>query len=215
MPVARTSMAALGGALALFAIPVHADDADGTTVNFAVMRDGTQIGTNSVRFAHEGPDTTVQTVTHVKVGVAFLTLYRFDQTETEQWAEGRLVAMTSTTDDNGTIHRASAAERDGAIVVKCNGKTSMAAPTVIPLSLWNSAVVAQNTALDTRNGAVEPIKVIDRGEEAVAVRGHTLRAHHYEIVTSFPQDVWYDDNGELVQVELKGSDGSTILYQLV
>jgi hypothetical protein len=34
-------------------------------------------------------------------------------------------------------------------------------------------------------------------------------------VATFPQDVWYDDSGELVRVELKGADGSTILYQIV
>ena len=47
------------------------------------------------------------------------------------------------------------------------------------------------------------------------IQGKQRPAHHYEIVTSFPQEVWYDDNDQLVQVELKGSDGSTIRYQLI
>ncbi|HEY6579412.1 MAG TPA: DUF6134 family protein [Rhizomicrobium sp.] len=214
MSVNRITAGALVATAALFAVPVDADT-DDTTVNFAVMRDGAQIGTNSVHVVHDGADTTVRTVTHVKVGFAFLTLYTFDQTETEHWAEGRLVAMASTTDDNGTIHRASAAARDGTVFVRCDGKTTKAAADIIPLNLWNSAVVAQNTALDTQNGQLEPLRVIDRGEQAVTIQGHTRRTHHYEIVTTFQQDVWYDDSGELVRVELKATDGSTILYQLV
>jgi hypothetical protein len=40
-------------------------------------------------------------------------------------------------------------------------------------------------------------------------------AHHCQIVATFPRDVWYDNDGQLVRVEMKGSDGSTILYQMV
>jgi hypothetical protein len=187
-----------------------------TSVNFAVMRNGTQIGTNSIRLARDGLHTTIQMVTHIKVGIAFITLYRFDQTENERWAGGRLLAMNATTDDNGTVHRASAAAHDGRIVVQCDGKVSATPPsTIVPFNLWDPALVAQSIALDTRNGDLEPIRVADLGEARVVVQGRVRRAHHYQIVAPFPQDVWYDDNGELVRVELKGADGSTILYQMV
>ncbi|HEX4157265.1 MAG TPA: DUF6134 family protein [Rhizomicrobium sp.] len=187
-----------------------------SSVDFAVMRNGAQIGTNSIRFAHDGADTKVQMVTHIKVGIAFLTLYRFDQTENEQWTDGRLLRMNATTDDNGTVHRASAVARNGKIVVQCDGRISATPPsTIVPFNLWNPALVAQNVALDTRNGGLETIRVEDRGEGNVMVQGRVRRAHHYQIVATFPQDVWYDDSGQLVRVELKGSDGSTILYQMV
>ena len=70
-------------------------------------------------------------------------------------------------------------------------------------------------AFDPKDGTVQPLKVVDRGEEKVVIQGKARPAHHYEIVTTYPQDVWYDDNRQLVQVELKGSDGSTIRYQLM
>src|ERR1700733_11310144 len=188
----------------------------GTSVNFAVMRNGSQIGTNSIRFVHDGAGTSVKMVTHISVGIAFLTLYRFDQTENESWSGGRLLAMDATTDDNGTVHRASATVHDGKIVALCDGKVSATPPpTIVPFNLWDSALIAQNVALDTRNGDLETIRVADRGEGTVEVLGHMRRAHHYQIVATFPQDVWYDDSGQLVRVELKGSDGSTILYQIV
>lgn len=185
------------------------------TMNFAVMRDGAQIGTNSISFDSNGTGTRVQTVTHVSVGFGFLTLYHFDQTETEEWSGGRLVAMNSTTDDNGTVHRASASARGGKIVVEADNQVRELAPTTVPLNLWNPALMVQNSVLDPKDGSVQPIKVLDRGEDHVSVQGKTRHAHHYQIVTSFPQDVWYDDNHQLVQVELKGTDGSTIRYQLM
>lgn len=214
MQLYRISLGALVASSTLFAAGALAGS-DTTAMNFAVYRNGAQIGTNSIRFAHSGPDTTVRIVTHVEIGFGFLTLYKFDQTESDRWADGRLVAMNSTTDDNGTLHRTDAAAGDGKIIVKCDGQVSELAPTMIPLSLWNPDVVTQNTAMDPKDGSVEQIKIVDRGEDNLVVRGHAERVHHYVVVTTFPQDVWYDDNHQLVQVELKGLDGSTIRYQLV
>jgi hypothetical protein len=214
MSAGRLALGAVAASAALAAVSAHAGP-DSITEKFAVMRDGVQIGTNSVRFSHAGPETTVETVTHVQVRIAFVTLYRLDETETEHWADGQLVAMDSSTDDNGTIHRASAAARDGALLVQGDGKTTTDAPTAMPLDLWNSALIRQKCALDTRSGALEPLRVVDRGEETVAVRGSPRHAHRYEMVTDFSQDVWYDDDGRLVRVELKGLDGSTISYQLI
>jgi len=200
--------------LALFGTGALASAGTATT-NFAVIRNGSQIGTNSISVDRNDAGTTVQTVTHVSVGLGFLTLYRFDQSETEEWAGDHLVAMNSTTDDNGTVHHSSAAARDGKIEVHGDNEVKELAPTTIPLNLWNAALVEQNRVLDPEDGNVKPLKVFDRGEDDVSVRGHTRRAHHYQIVTTYSQDVWYDDKNQLVQVELKGSDGSTIRYQLM
>lgn len=194
--------------------PAHADPSAGS-INFAVMRNGAQIGTNRIKVARDGPDTTVQSVTHVAVSIGFLTLYKYDQTETERWVDGRFVAMNSKTDDNGTEHNASASAKDGKIVIHGDDKLSEAPPTAVPLSVWNPAVVDSGVAFDPKDGSVEPLKVVDRGEEKIVIQGKPRPTHHYELVTVYPQDVWYDDNRQLVQVELKGSDGSTIRYQLM
>lgn len=184
------------------------------SINFAVMRNGEQIGTNKIKFGHEGAETTVQDDTHVAVGLGILVLYRYDQSETERWSDGRLVALDARTDDNGTQHNTSAKAQDGKLLVRAGDKVKEAPPTAVPLSLWNPVLVASDVALDPEDGDVEPIKVQDRGEEKLVIQGRERPAHHYQIVTGFPQDVWYDDNNQLVQVELKGKDGSTIRYQL-
>jgi hypothetical protein len=185
------------------------------SIDFAVMRNGARIGTNHIKVGHDGAETTVQNVTHVAVNIGFLTLYKFDQTETERWTDGRFVAMTSKTDDNGTEHSASANAKDGKIVIRGDDRMSEAPPTAVPLSLWNRSVVDTSLAFDPKDGTVQPLKVLDRGEDSVVIQGKPRLAHHYEIVTTYPQDVWYDDNHQLVQVELRGSDGSTIRYQLM
>ncbi|HLY07130.1 MAG TPA: DUF6134 family protein [Rhizomicrobium sp.] len=190
-------------------------DPDGAPIDFAIMRNGAQIGTDKIRFGHDGAETTVENDTHVAVGLAMLILYRYDQSENERWADGRLVALNAKTNDNGKEHHITANAKDGKLVIRTDDKMTEAPPTAVPLSLWNPALVASGVALDPEDGTVQPIKVLDRGEERLLVQGKERPAHHYQIVTGFPQDVWYDDNNQLVQVELKGSDGSTIRYQLI
>jgi hypothetical protein len=190
-------------------------DPNVASINFVVMRNGAQIGTDKISVGREGAETTVQNDTHVTVGFGMLTLYRYDQSETERWADGRLVAMDARTDDNGTEHNTSAKAEDGKLVIRADDKVREAPPTAVPMSLWNPVLVESEVALDPKDGSVQPMKVIDRGEENLLIQGKERPAHHYELVTKFPQDVWYDDNHQLVQVELKGRDGSTIRYQLM
>ena len=185
------------------------------SINFVVTRNGEQIGTNKIRVDRDGAQTTVQDDTHVAVGLGMLTLYRYDQSESERWADGRLVALNAKTDDNGTEYSTSAKAKDGKLVIRADDKVREAPPTAVPLSLWNPLLVVSDVAVNPKDGSVQPMKVIDRGEDRVLIQGKQRHAHHYEIVTSFPQEVWYDDNDQLVQVELKGSDGSTIRYQLI
>src|ERR1700693_1417137 len=154
--------AALG--VAAFVTPVHADP-NTASIDFAVMRNGAQIGINHIKVGRDGAETTVENHTHVAVNVGFLTLYKYDQTETERWADGRFVAMNSRTDDNGTEHSASAKARDGKIVIHGDDKVSEAPPTAVPLSLWNPSVVETDLAFDPKDGTVQPMKVLDRGEE--------------------------------------------------
>ena len=201
-------------ASALFsAVSAHADP-DSKTIKFAVMRNDSQIGTNTISVARSGQETTVQIVTHVEVKIAYVTLYRFDQTETEQWADGRLLAMNATTDDNGKVHRTNANSRDGKVIVEGDGQVRKLAADVIPASLWNPALLKQNVAFDPQDGTTVPVSVVDRGEDDLVIQGHAKHAHHYVLMTTFPQDLWYDEDHRLVKVELKGSDGSTIRYQL-
>src|SRR5262249_12696788 len=111
------------------------------TIRFAIMRDGQPIGSNTIELQRNGAETTVRMVTHIQVKVAFLTVYRFDQTEAERWVDGRLVTLEAVTDDNGTPHRVRATSSNGKITVNADGKVSEIAGTTIPASYWNAALL--------------------------------------------------------------------------
>jgi len=189
-------------------------DSGTVTMNFAVTRDGQQIGSNTIQLRHNGAETTVQMVTHVQVKIAFITVYRFEQTETERWVDGQLMALNAVTDDNGTMHRVKATRTNDKLAIEADGKTNEVSGNTIPASLWNPLLLERTVAFNPQDGTIMPIAVIDRGEDHLVVQGRAKRARHYVINSTFPQDVWYDEQRQLVKVALKGSDGSTISYQL-
>ena len=214
MNVRNTAFGVLAVFMPILATAAHADS--GTeTMKFAVTRDDAPIGTNTIDVIRKGAETSVQIVTHVAVGVAFFTLYKFDQTETELWTNGRLLAMNAITDDNGTLHHTNANCHDGELVVEGDGQVQKLATTILPASLWNPAMLSQNVALNPEDGKLVPVSVVDRGEDNLTVAGRLERVHHYLLKTIFSQDVWYDGGHHLVKMELKGADGSTIRYQLI
>jgi hypothetical protein len=213
MPLRSLAIVSLLGSTALFIASAHAD-ADRDTIKFTVLRNDNEIGTNTITVSRSGDQTTVQIVTHVKVKFAFVTLYQFDQSDTKQWIGDQLVTLRASTDDNGTIHQTTAQNNEGKMIVQGDGQITELAASILPVSLWNFDVLKHSTGFDPQSGSMVPISVVDRGVDDLMLLGHTEPAHHYVLTTTFPEDLWYDDNHRLVKLELKGPDGSTIRYQL-
>ncbi len=198
--------------LLILPIAAMANPAAGTK-SFAILRNGDPIGTNTISIRCDGPNTAVEIFTSIVVKIGFLTLYRFDQNESEHWVNGRFVSMLSTTDDDGTMHRVSADASGGKLSVTADGKTKRMPGDLLPSSLWNAAMARQTSALSTVDGSLMRIAVTDRGAQGLSLQGRQIAAHHYSLRGIYSQDLWYDGRGDLVKMQLRGSDGSTILYQ--
>ena len=77
----RAVLLSLAGLTALAAIE---SAAAAETIRFAIMRDGQPIGSNTIELQRNGAETTVRMITRIQVKIALMTVYRFDQTETER-----------------------------------------------------------------------------------------------------------------------------------
>jgi len=191
--------------------------------NYAVSRNGDRIGTYTVELRRAGPETTVSMSTHIEVKIAgFITAYKFDHTASEHWVNGKLVAMQSTTDDNGTPHKVDAVAKGSALVVEADGSSTQIDGGVLPASLWNAALLRQTAALDPQKGRMLKIAVKDSGPETITVQGNPMKAERFTMTNTpdggspYSQDVWYDEHGTLVQIQVIASqDGSVIAYQLM
>ncbi len=183
------------------------------TMRFAINRNGEQIGTHVIELQRKGAETLVSSSTRVEVKVVFVTAYRLEQDETERWVTGRLVSLNCVTNDNGTPHKLDADAKGGVLRVVADGKATQVDSSIIPNSLWNVAMIKQAVALNVRDGSLMHIAVTDNGTEDIAVRGQPTKARHYSVQSAYPEELWYDAQGRLVQAQFTGSDGSTIQYR--
>ena len=201
-------IAAIAGAL------LFSGQACAETYRFAITRNGDQIGTHSIDLNRTGAETTVSIATDLTVKVLFVTAYRFQHTASEHWVGGRLIALNSTTDDNGTRHRVSVVMKTSGLEVEADGKAAARLDRNIqPASLWNAEVLRRPVMLNTQDGQVVPLSVVDLGSEDLTIDARTVKAHHYTMKSKYSQDLWYDEQQHLVQVKLIGPDGSVILYK--
>jgi hypothetical protein len=189
--------------------------ANAETIKFAIMLNGEQIGTHTVEINRTGPETSVKIATELAVKVMFITAYRMQHKSTERWVDGRLVALNSDTDNNGTRHKVLVTETANGMEIRAGGKASKAERNLVPGSLWNQALLSRSEMLDAQEGNILPLSVVDRGTQQLTVKQKVVKARHFTLKSKWTQDVWYDEQQRLVHASFAAPDGSVILYQML
>ncbi|TCS63389.1 hypothetical protein EDD55_10310 [Varunaivibrio sulfuroxidans] len=188
------------------------------TLDYTVLRNGAPIGSHVIDIS--GPDggQTVKITTKIRVKVVFLTVYHFTHVAEERWRDGRLIALTSNTNDDGVNKSLSAHATPQDIAEHATVKGKEIAYGVpldtLPASLWREDIVRRTQLINTLDGHVMHIRVTDLGADRLSVRHHDVAAHHYRLKGDLERDLWYDGAQTLVKVRFKGSDGSDIVYAL-
>ena len=195
--LAAATLGLAATSLAAAAAPADSIPASGR-LSFDVIRKGKDIGDYVLTFRGNGSDLTVdlRTDVKVKVPVVGVSVYTFNQRSTETWHGGKLAALSSKTDDNGTPH-----------------DISVGATPLIPASLWAADLVGARQVLNTIDGSTDAIQVRNLGAESVATGAGAVQATHYAVTGGLNRDLWYAD-GKLVHVRFAAEDGSVIDYAL-
>lgn len=198
----------LGLIISIFSVSAQADD-----LKYNVLRKGKVIGQHEVDFEMRGQQLKVEIETDVAVKLAFITVYRFEHEGTEIWENGSLVRYTSKTNDDGKAKfldltgNARTLTADGSA-----GRFNYTQP-IMPASLWRADTPTQNALMNTLDGHMMNVTVENLGQESVKAGGQAVLATRYKLTGDLERELWYAE-GVLVHVRFKGSDGSTIDYEL-
>ena len=207
------------GALAFFcATPIIQASGDTTAPTgewrYEIIRGDRNIGSHSIQFSQSGTHLDVHIETSVTVKLGFVVVYRYSHLGHETWKDGQLVALETTTDDDGNPHRVIAARDGDALKVESDGASARVSDGILPDSLWNQQFIDRDEVLDSDNGHIARAHAEFLGTETLIARGETISARHYRIVGDLQCEVWYDTVGTLVHIRFIGSDGSNIDYVL-
>lgn len=184
------------------------------TLTYDVLRAGERIGTQTVSFEHMGGELTVRTETNL----GFTAYWIFDVTWAHQsveiWGNDGLKQFTSFTNNDGKQRKVHA-QRDGEhLVVNGNGDERELPADLLPGTLWHPETVSQRQVLDPIKGRLRKVSIANRGLETIEVEGRRIEARHYAMRGELKRDIWYDQNGTVVKVELPIDDGSEVTLVL-
>jgi uncharacterized protein DUF6134 len=179
-------------------------------LDYKVVREGDDIGTQSVEFIRSGDRLTVRTHVNILVTVLGIPVFRFTHEAEEQWRDGQLTAFKSKSNDDGEP-RDVALKLDGdRLRGTYNGRTLDLPASLIPASLWRPDTVQQSVLMDPIKGRDRQVTVADKGIENIRIHGQTVAAHHYAMTGQIIRDIWYGPDGQIVQVHFPAKDGSEI-----
>jgi hypothetical protein len=165
------------------------------------------IGTYTDKVEVNGDTRRIDTSLRVAVKILGIVVYREEADRTEEWRGARLELFHGVTTVNGKqIDISGKAQGEGFVITAPSG-TSVVPANVYTSSPWSVGLPRPGTMMSTKNGKVEPVRVIDDGVAATSVRGTEMLLQHYEIITDKHQEVWSDTKGVPVRFRSEENGG--------
>lgn len=179
-------------------------------LDYKVIRDGDDVGTQSVEFIRKDDLLIVKTRVKIVVTLLAIPVYRFTHEAEEQWRNGQLVRFTSKSNDDGEPRDVVLDLVGDRLKGIYNRRTLDYPADMIPASLWHPDTVRQTVLLDPIKGRDRQVTVTDKGRETIKIKGQAVSAHHYALRGQVVRDVWYGPDGQVVQVRFPAKDESEI-----
>lgn len=182
---------------------------------FDVWRNGSLIGSHRIDFRQDGADLVVDISIRLAVDFAYVTVFRYEHRNEERWRDGRLIAMTSTTNDDGKAEHVRLAATTDGLAVDGSIFTGTLPADLLPTTYWRVESIRQSRLISSQDGRPMAVTVTDAGLDTVLSEGRMVPASRYLMRGDLDLDLWYDAAGEWVKLTFLASDGSTIEYRRV
>lgn len=196
----RSVVLGAGGLIAAGMIPRMAFASlteGGGNLDFAVFRNGSEIGHHRVDIRHDGDRSIVTVDILLEVGIGPLVLYRYQHRNTETWVNGAFQSFESVTDDDGTPYSVRA-RRDGSVTTverDHDENYTFDDPRILPTTYWNEALVSSDQMLDTQKGRLMEVVVKTSEWQPIQTDNGTVEARRHDISGDLNVSVWYDREG--------------------
>jgi hypothetical protein len=181
---------------------------------FEVSRNGSTIGTHSLKFTRTGSRLTVLIEARFRIGLGPITLFRYSHRGEEVWQDGRFQSLVTETNDNGTPHQVHAERGADGVTIRTPGQPDLLAPAnAVPLTHWaQAAMQARLFNPETGKLLAETARPSGPGSVKLA-NGQAIRATGYKLAGEAPIEDWYDSAGTWAALDARGKDGSAIAYR--
>lgn len=191
--------------------------AEAGVMRFRVDRAGSDIGRHEIRFERAGRDR-VKVAIDIDLAVKFgpFTVFSYTHRNRTIWSDGRILHLSTRTDDDGDVFEVEATRRDDGDlnVTTKRGMTTTAPADILPSTYWISATPQQGRLLNTQKGNVAKVAVDSLGEREQAVPGGGVTARGYKMTGDVEAHIWYGPDSRWVGLSFDGR-GKRVTYTLL
>jgi uncharacterized protein DUF6134 len=193
----------------LLALPLRARAAAAPpNLSFRALRNGSPIGVHTVSFRQDGERLVVTTRIDISVKVLLFTAFYLKHEAEEVWQAGRLLAVKSTTDDNGTrLQVSGTAVQGGFRIIGEEGPFLAPAQLLTSNMLWDTRMLSADLLIDVQHGGVIGLAVKPLGPALVDTPHGQVRANRHHLITPhYTGTLFHDSSARWVKalIEAKG-----------
>ena len=175
---------------------------------FRALRNGAPIGVHTISFRQDGERLVVTTRIDITVKVLLFTAFQLKHEAEEIWQAGRLIAVKSATNDNGTRMQVKGSAVEGGFrIIGEEGPFLAPAQLLTSNMLWNTRMLGVDKLIDVQHGGVIGLAVKALGPAVVDTPlGRVSANRHHLITPHYAGTLFHDANGRWVKglIEAKG-----------
>jgi hypothetical protein len=162
-------------------------------LSFDILRNGSKVGEQHLRFIDAGDMLTVDNHAELKVGLLSIPLFHYTAHIVEHWRDNAFVSATSAINDDGTPHQLFVEKQPNGVVVEGNKTPRYTAPaTALPLTYWNKAML-QGPMINMQTGHTDMPSIATVGWFKLPARpSGTVTAEQYKLTGPIRLSVYYN-----------------------
>ena len=186
-----------------------------SSIAFNINRDGSEVGRHTVEFYKIGRDLHVDIAIDINIKVLFIPVYSYKHRNAEIWRDGKLLSITTETNDDGEEHWVKGKAEKGLFRVSSSSGDFIAPATIIPTSYWSQKTTAQSILLDTQHGKLLDVTVTQIDDTVLSTPGANIPARHFVITGDLELSLWYSQSGGWVKTafQVGGAEFSYTLHR--
>jgi len=203
--------------LASLLVAGRAVGASDSHLDFDVFLDDTPIGRHRFDILRAADGTSsVNSVAVFDVKILGIKVYGYRHEAMERWAQGCLVQIEATTNDNGRQLQVRGAVSSGGFQLQQGRSSTFRDACVSSYAYWDpERLLRQRELLNPQTGVFDQVQFESLGEETIVTAGAAVRANRYRLRSGkLVIELWYSQSGEWLQLDSTTSSNRRLRYRL-
>jgi hypothetical protein len=195
----------------LLSLPIHAKE-----WHFDVYLGDRKIGTHTFDFDKN----VLKSEANFKVKILFINAYQYQHTATEQWKSDCLASLEAHTKEDNKLFDVSGKASASHFNVTYQGKVQALPECTMTFAYWNPKILTQKKLLNPQNAEYLDTEITKIGNETIDVKGQPIMTTHYKLFGFLNEqnklkiDLWYDQQGNWVELKSITPENYEIVYKL-